>query len=909
VPGTLTRFPRYTSVFMAWARADLVFIVAAAGLAGALVVGWSPDVGATAASAGEAAIEQQLRTGQYDRARRAGEALTRRKGGSARGAVLAARAERALGLYAEARRRLERALVLAPDDLALRAELVLAADALGDRGAVKDLVNRSYDDWEGGRVDRKSPGELLAMAVIVRHDNNWEDANSALRSALRIDRKQIDVNLAWGDLFLEKHAADNARRCFDEVLAVDPHNPDAHVGRARVLLEHGYDGEAAERELAAALVVNPRHAGALTVRGEMALDMEDWAGVSAQVAALRRTNPQDPGAAWLAASLALLRDQRAAYEAERDRRLEVRAADAEFFAQVADALVRHRRYDDAREVAVDGVERDGSHARLLASLGNTLLRLGDEEEGLKLLRRAWDRDPYDVRTYNLLNLFEKVIATRYTTVSTRNLRFRVEASQRPVIEAVVAPFLEETFERYAARYGFRPTIPVVFELYTAPEHYAVRTVGLPRLGVAGVCFGRVITSQAPGNGAFNWGMVLAHELAHVFSLQLSRSRVPRWFTEGLAELETARLRPDWRRQTDVELAAALKAGKLPPLHDLSSAFLRARDDASASLAYMQAAAAVELLERRFGFAKLRAALQAWGRGDADQAVLEAVAGLPLPALEAAFRQELGERLAPLTAQFLPALAARPAPARGPTAEPRTAAALAEAGLRSLATGDDRGAAAALARARARPGGASDPQVLFLDASLALKQDRAADARHTLQALAARGLAGYDVELRLALASLRLGDGEAALTHLRAAATLAPGSVEAKALLAEHLRALARDEDELLAVETDIMRLEPQTASLAKRVALGQARAGRVGLASEMATAALFIDPDDPDLHAALGRALYTQGKTQEATRALEHALLFGPADPRPIHRALADSYDKLGERRKAAHHRNRATAP
>src|SRR5262245_42053047 len=112
-------------------------------------MGWPPDTRAAAAGP-EAAIEQQLRTGQYEKARKAADALARRKGQAARAAVLAARAERALGLLAEARRRLERALVLAPDDLTLRAELVTAADAQGDRGAVKDLVNRSYDDWEGG---------------------------------------------------------------------------------------------------------------------------------------------------------------------------------------------------------------------------------------------------------------------------------------------------------------------------------------------------------------------------------------------------------------------------------------------------------------------------------------------------------------------------------------------------------------------------------------------------------------------------------------------------------------------------------------------------------------------------------------------------------------------------------------
>ena len=87
----------------------------------------------------------------------------------------------------------------------------------------------------------------------------------------------------------------------------------------------------------------------------------------------------------------------------------------------------------------------------------------------------------------------------------------------------------------------------------------------------------------------------------------------------------------------------------------------------------------------------------------------------------------------------------------------------------------------------------------------------------------------------------------------------------------------------------------------------RARSGRVGLASELGRLALFIDPDDPDLHAAVGRALAAQDKPGPAARAFEQALLFGPADPRPLHRALADLYEKLGDARKADSHRRLAT--
>jgi predicted Zn-dependent protease len=881
-----------------------------AGLAAVVVALISPGAGgslaagAPAPTSGVAGIEQWLRTGQYEKARRAAEALGRRKGNETRAAILAARAERELGLYVEARRRLELQAISAPDDLPLRAELVKTVDSLGDRGAVKDLVNRSYDDWERGRVDRKNAAELVAMATIVRRDNNWEDANAALRGAVRLEPRRPEANLEWGDLFLEKYAADNALSCFREVLALDAQNPDAQVGIARALLEQGGGGEAVERALEAALAVNPRHARALALKAEVALDAEDWPTVNGLVLGMRRTNPRDPHAAWLAASRALVLEDRPGYEAERDRRLETRAADGDFFARTAEALVRQRRYEDARLVATDGVERDGTNAALLSSLGNTLLRLGEEEEGLVLLRRAWDRDPYNVRTYNLLNLFEKVIATRYVQVATSHFRFRVDAAHRTAIESVVAPFLEETYERYVLRYGFQPTGPIVFELYAAPEHFAVRTVGLPRLGVAGVCFGRVITSQSPANGAFNWGMVLAHELAHVFSLQLSRSRVPRWLTEGLAELETGRLRSEWRRQADLELAAALQAGTLPTLGTLSRAFVTARDARSAALAYLHASAVVEFLEQRFGFAKIREALQAYGRGDRGAAVLEALADMPESALDEALRAHLQDRLAPLTRQFLPGTAARygePGPEAG-----SSATRLAAGGLRSLLAGDRASAQAALVRARGRAGGEDNPVVDFLSADLALEGDEPERARRELLALKRGGRPSYDVEIRLGLAAVMLKDGPAALAHFQAAVELAPGSVEAKTLLAEQLRTLGRDE-ERLQVETEILRMEPQNAALAKRVVLGHARAGRVGAAADLGQVALHVDPDDPDLHAAVGRALAAQDKPVPAARALEQALLFGPTDPRPLHRALGDLYEKLGDGRKAASHRRLAT--
>ncbi len=619
-------------------------------------------------------IQRALRAGRYEEARRlaCAPAPTRaraRAGADAGGRaaadvpvlLLCARAEIALGLHAEARKRLEAANAANPDDLPLRDALMRLYETVGDRDALAPLVDVSYADWNAGAVARTKPADLLAIATAARLDRNWKDANDVLRDAVRADPRGTAANLDWGGVLLEKHNGDDAAAAFKDVIKLDPENPDAHAGLARVAIVDRYDGAAALEEIARALAVNPAHAEALALRAQLALDSEDWAAAKADVAALRRTNPRDAGAARIAATAALLLDDRAGYEAARDAALAVRPRDSAFFAFVAEALTRHRRYDEARAVAAEGVAADADDAACLSVLAMTLLRLGDETAGLDTLRRAWKSDPYDVRTFNLLNLFEKVIPARYTTISSAHFRFRIPPAARKAITEVVAPFLEERYAHYVARYGFTPAGPIMFELYGEPREFAVRTVGLPAIGVAGVCFGKVITSQAPTNRAFNWGMVLAHELAHVFAIQLSHGRVPRWLTEGLSEVETMHARPEWSRHDDASIYRAFRRGELPSLLSLSNAFITVRTSEDAARTYALSALAVDFLERRFGFAAIRDALAAFGRGEREAAVLQRMAGMSGEALDKQFRAELTQRFARFDKQYL----ARPHAPRRP----------------------------------------------------------------------------------------------------------------------------------------------------------------------------------------------------------------------------------------------------
>jgi len=901
----------YALVLPTVALAALPVRAAAPGTARSASGGRAPASSSPTASA--------LRTGHYEDARRLCRARLVRAPDDRGATVLCARAEVSLGLYADARRRLQAAAEADPADLSVRDALMRLLDATGDRAALAPLLSASYDDWSSGRVDRTRPAALIAIATAVRLDDNWKDASDVLREAVLADRRDVAANLDWGTVLLEKHNGADAEASFKAVLAVDPENPDAHFGLGRVALEDRYDAATARAEIARALAGNAAHAGALALRAELALDAEDFAAARGDVAAIRRTNPRDPGAARVEATVALLLDDREGFTRARQIDLDVHPHDGRFFAFVAEALSRQRRYEDARAIAAEGVAADPDDAGCLSTLATTLLRLGEEGPGLDALRRAWKRDPYNLRTFNLLDLFEKVIPTRYVTIASAHLRFRIEPATRPAIEEVVVPFLEERYRAYVARYGFEPRGPVTFELYGDPRQFAVRTVGLPAIGVSGVCFGRVITSQAPNNHAFNWGMVLAHELAHVFAIELSRSRVPRWFTEGLSEVETMHARPEWTRHDDVAVYGAMRRGDLPPLAGLSNSFMEARNGDEATRAYAQAALAVDFLERRFGFAAIRSALVAYGRGERGVAVLEQMTGHPAAEIEAGFRADLRKRFAGYDQQYLPAQSlggtAQSSGGTGqsmggaagkPAAGVKSAHEAARRGVAALATGDLEGAKRALAAARAAPHPSPDDQAdtLFLAGEIALARRDAEAAVAAFEGLLDGGAAshdGYDVQVRLALAEIHRKRQAAAEAHLRRAVGFDPARVEPHALLAELYGSEQRAADQLGELEA-AFRLDPQNDAVAKQIVFNEARTGRPGRVLEFAPIAIFIDPGDADLHAALGRALAATGKTAAAANAFERALALHPADPAALHLTLAALYGLLGDRAKAAAH-------
>ncbi|MCA1663687.1 MAG: hypothetical protein LC659_05370, partial [Myxococcales bacterium] len=388
----------------------------------------------------------------------------------------------------------------------------------------------------------------------------------------------------------------------------------------------------------------PKSVAALDVRAERQVGDEAFDDAVATAKRALAVNPEDVGARTIIGAVAFLRDDKRGYEAERDRVLKTNPRAWEFFHGVAETCVKEHRYIEANALEQEALKVDPKSWVALAAIGNNWLRLGDDQKGLAALREAWKRDPYNVRTYNLLQLFEDVIAKEYVLVDGTPFRFRVTRREEPVLLHYVKPFVEREYAELVGRYHFKPEGPLTIELYANPEHYAVRTVGLPGLEALGVTFGKVVTGMSPMGGKFNWGLMLWHEVAHIFSIQMSRARVPRWFTEGLSEYETARLDPTWTRRTHAELSHAIADKQLLSVGELNLGFTRARDVSHMVVTYHQAAEEVMFLVRRFGFDVVPRALEMFGAGKDTAQVIPAITAMSLKAYDAAFEADLRGRL-------------------------------------------------------------------------------------------------------------------------------------------------------------------------------------------------------------------------------------------------------------------------
>jgi tetratricopeptide (TPR) repeat protein len=588
-----------------------------------------------------------LEQGKYDEAKREAEATK-----TTAGAVVAAQALARTGKEADAIKLLE-GVKDTTSKAGLRAKLLLGELRIqtGHRKDADDPLMKVVEAYNNGTFDHDAEG--LAMvgraAFFLR---STKDSNQAFNEAERIDKKRVETLLYRADLFMDKYDPGHAQEVVKEALDIAPHNADALVMMARVKLEQTMDFDNAEKLAKEALAVNPKHTGAFAVRAGIALKDGDLTGADKLITDGLAVNPNDLELLSLRATSAFLADDPAAFEA---RKKDVFARNAEYsrmYSIIGELAEWEHRYDDIVTMMGDATKLDPDDAKAWAELGLTRMRNGDETNGYDALKKAWQKDKYNVRVFNTLNMYDDTIANHYETVDSGVFKIRYQKEERAILERYVPDMMSEAWASMKARYGFVPKFPVQVEIYAGREPFSVRTSGLPNIGIQGVCFGRVIAAISPGAEPANWGNVLWHELGHVFAIQLSKNHVPRWFTEGLSEYETIARRPEWARELDPELYQAIKNDTLPHAVDMNRAFTHAESAEDVTVAYYAASQMMVFTVEAFGMKAVSNALALWGQGVRTPDVIQRAFGVSANDYDAKFRAWAMNRMSRYKGQYM-----------------------------------------------------------------------------------------------------------------------------------------------------------------------------------------------------------------------------------------------------------------
>jgi cellulose synthase operon protein C len=767
------------------------------------------------------------------------------------------------------------------------------------KGAERELL-AVVGAYDSPALASAPPAErALALAHIGRAAHllgAFQDANQAFEEAEQVAPASVVLLLWRAELFLEKYDAGHAREVLDEAAALEPKHPDVLFLRAALELEATLNVRLASDLAEQALARNPRHERARALLAGARLRDLDFVAAERILAEGLAQRPRDLDLLSVAAAVRFLAEDESGFQQRVEEVLGINPLYARVFLVVSEYAEWEHRYADMERLLRRAARIDPADGAVRGRLGLTLVRSGSDSAGVIELRRAFELDPYDVRVLNTLELFETILPARYEEKHAGAFRFRLPKSEAALLMRYVPTLLGEAHEDMASRYGFVPRAPTLIEIYESREHFAVRTSGLPHIGIAGVCFGSKLATVSPKGSPANLGMTLWHELAHVFHIGLSKSRVPRWLTEGLAEWETARLDRGWSRELDPELWAALEDRRLPGFENMNRAFTQAERMEDIAVAYYASGRMAAFLVEHAGMQRTRDVLADLGERGLRPEALPQVLGEPMPELDREFGAWVRRDLARYQGQFVDG--------------PRRLS-LEQAEQAGTVPGASRAARLELARAElesGRPGPAEkrldalaseklDAEVGYVLAQLYLATDRSDRGLRLLERVHEGGADGAD--LRLLAARLHLARQEAAeaARELERAGELDPRRAETWALLAGIARQANDLARELAAVER-WAALSEHDGAVHRRWLELVLQVGPTSESELLVQRALWADLSSQMTHRLAARVYERLGKMGEADFEWESALLCpGPSDE--TREEWAKSLDGRGLRARA----------
>jgi tetratricopeptide (TPR) repeat protein len=471
---------------------------------------------------------------------------------------------------------------------------------------------------------------------------------NCFQQAEKLDPPPREAFLATGQLALDKHDFALAAEAFRAGLKLFPDDPDLEAGLARAF--ESSDRQEMLKALDAALKINPRHIPSLLLLADHLIDAEQYAEAEKQLATVLAVNPHQPEALAYRSVLANLQNDPAGEKEYRSEALKYWETNPKVDYLIGYKLAQKYRFAEGAAAQRRALEFEPAYLPARQELAQDLLRLGQDEEGWKLIQEIHQQDGYDVTAYNLVTLHQQM--AKFQTLTNADFIVHMMPVEAGLYGDRVLALLSRARATLTKKYGVPLTRQTVVDIFPEQKDFGVRTFGMPdNPGYLGVCFGSVITANSPASQApdpANWEDVLWHEFCHVVTLTASKNRMPRWFSEGISVYEERQANPAWGEHMNLAYREMILNGELTPLGDLSGAFLAPKDPLHLQFAYYESSLVIDFLVQRYGFDSVTAILGDLGAGQNINTAIPAHT-VPLPEMEkefAAFAGDLAKKLAP-----------------------------------------------------------------------------------------------------------------------------------------------------------------------------------------------------------------------------------------------------------------------
>jgi cellulose synthase operon protein C len=458
-------------------------------------------------------------------------------------------------------------------------------------------------------------------------------ANERFRAAVAARPKDAKIRVRWGELYLERTQKQEAAELFEEALEIEKDYPPALVGLAS-LASSRFESKAVELA-EKALEKDPKYYQARELLARLALEEYNEAKAVEQADKALSINPEALDALGIRATVEWLNDKPGTEWVAKIEKINPFYGEA--WAEAGGVFVINRRYEEGIKLYREALKRNPNLLHAKAELGVNLMRLGEEKEARELLVDCYEAGWRTAQVTNTLTLMDSY--KNFVTFKQKNLVVRLHKRESDLLRDYFGSELERAVNTFDRKYKHKIDEPIQLEVYPDHEDFAVRTMGLPGLGALGVTFGNIVAMDSPSGrkpGSFHWASTLWHELSHVYALSITKHRVPRWFTEGLAVHEETAVNKEWGDRLDPTTIKAIQEKKLLPVATLDRGFVRPSYPAQVIVSYFQAGKICDFINEKHGWEKLLAMLHDFGKSKSTVEVITTQLGLSPEEFDKAF---------------------------------------------------------------------------------------------------------------------------------------------------------------------------------------------------------------------------------------------------------------------------------